>query len=65
MNIGRKIMRRVSVLVNKITGGTVQNQSNASVGGDAFPGMAEAARKAAADGSVLLLNDGVLPLSPG
>ena len=65
MNIGRKIMRRVSVLVNKITGGTVQNQSNASVGGDAFPGMAEAARKAAADGSVLLVNDGVLPLSPG
>lgn len=65
MNIGRKIMRRMSVLVNKITGGTVQNQSNASVGGDAFPGMAEAARKAAADGSVLLVNDGVLPLSPG
>ena len=56
MNIKHGIMRRVSMLINKFTGGTAQNQTGGTARGEAFPGMAEAARKAAADGSVLLFN---------
>ena len=63
MNIKHGIMRRVSMLINKFTGGTAQNQTGGTVRGEAFPGMAEAARKAAADGSVLLFNREALPLS--
>ena len=40
-------MRKISLLVNKITGGTVQNLNTGSARGEAFPGMAEACRKAA------------------
>lgn len=54
MNPIRKASRRISMLVNKITGGTVQNENRGGAPGQAFPGMAEAARAAAADGAVLL-----------
>lgn len=62
MNPLHKIRRSVSMLVNRITGGTVQNENNGGAQGEAFPDIAEAARAAAADGSVLLFNDGTLPL---
>lgn len=50
------------MLVNRITGGTVQNENKGVTGAAAFDGMASASRAAAADGSVLLFNDGTLPL---
>ena len=64
MKLGNRIMRNFSLFVNKLAGGTMQNVNTGEVRGEAFPGMPEACRKAAADGSVLLLNDGTLPLSP-
>ena len=52
MNIAKRLTRKFSLFINKITGGTVQNVNTGGSFGEAFPGMSEAARRAAADGSV-------------
>lgn len=64
MGLKQKIVSSVTRTVSRLMGGLSQDESGGTLSAEPFEGMPEAARKMAAEGSVLLVNDGVLPLSP-
>ena len=59
-----KFDKAVQKIIDMVTGSGVMHEEN-TVNGEkfVFPDMPEAARKAAQEGTVLLKNDGVLPLN--
>lgn len=63
MSLKVKLDKAVQKIIDMVTGSGVMQEEN-TVNGEKFifPGMPEAARKAAQEGTVLLKNDGVLPL---
>ena len=63
MGLKQKIVSSVTRVVSRLMGGLSQDENGGTVNAEPFVGMPEAARAAAAEGSVLLINDGVLPLS--
>lgn len=63
MGLKQKIVSSVTRVVSRLMGGLSQDENGGTVNAEPFVGMPEAARAAAAEGSVLLVNDGVLPLS--
>lgn len=64
MGLKQKIISSVSRTVSRLMGGLSQDENGGTVSAVPFEGMPQAARAIAADGSVLLVNDGVLPLAP-
>lgn len=61
-----KLVRAVSGMISKITGGLAQDEGRAGdFGTEVFPGMPKLIRELGAEGTVLLKNDGVLPFSEG
>lgn len=64
MSLKQKIVSSVSKAVARLIGGLAQDENGGNVDAVPFEGMPQAARATAAEGSVLLVNDGALPLSP-
>ena len=64
MSFKQKVVSKVTHIVSRLIGGLSQEEGGGAQG-EPFPGMPELARRTAAEGSVLLMNDGVLPLADG
>ena len=65
MSVISKIINRAAKFADAVGGGLSQTSTEASADRTPFENMPELARKAAAEGAVLLRNDGVLPFANG